>query len=80
MRVLCVAPGAIRTAINAEVWESEIGRKDLLDKIPLGRIGEAKDVAALAVVLASGVAAYVTGTSIFIDGGMTDYPSFTSGG
>ena len=63
VRVLCIAPGAIRTPINAAVWTDAAGQKDLLAKIPLGRIGEPEDVARLAVVLASEVSSYVTGTT-----------------
>jgi len=80
VRVLCIAPGAIRTSINAGVWEDPAGAQDLLSKIPLGRVGEPQDVARLAVVLASEVAGYVTATSVFIDGGMTDYADFGHGG
>jgi glucose 1-dehydrogenase len=80
IRVLCISPGAIRTPINASVWQDPEGRKDLLNKIPLGRVGETKDIAALALVLASDHAGYVTGTSVFVDGGMTDYADFAHGG
>jgi glucose 1-dehydrogenase len=80
VRVLSIAPGAIRTAINAEVWKDKAGQQDLISKIALGRVGEAQDVAGMAVVLASDVAGYVTGTSVFVDGGMTDYPTVTHGG
>jgi NAD(P)-dependent dehydrogenase (short-subunit alcohol dehydrogenase family) len=80
VRVLCIAPGAIRTSINAAVWQDPAGIRDLLGKIPLGRVGEPLDVARLAVVLASEVAGYVTATSIFVDGGMSDYPDFSHGG
>jgi NAD(P)-dependent dehydrogenase (short-subunit alcohol dehydrogenase family) len=80
VRVLCIAPGAIRTAINADVWKDAAGAQDLLSKIALRRVGETQDIAGMAVVLASDVAAYVTGTSVFIDGGMTDYPAFVHGG
>ncbi|AOR80724.1 glucose 1-dehydrogenase (plasmid) [Novosphingobium resinovorum] len=80
VRVLCIAPGAIRTPINKAVWSDPETYKDLLTKIPLGRIGEAEDIARMAVVLASDVAGYITGTTVFVDGGMTDYPSFAHGG
>lgn len=80
VRVLCIAPGAIRTPINRAVWDDPEGYKDLLTKIPLGRIGEPEDIARMAVVLASDIAAYVTATTVFVDGGMTDYPSFAHGG
>lgn len=80
VRVLYVAPGAIRTPINQAVWQDAEGYRDLLTKIPLGRIGEPEDVANIAVMLASDAASYITGTTIFVDGGMTDYPSFAHGG
>jgi len=80
VRVLCIAPGAIRTAINADVWKDPAGAQDLLSKIALQRVGEAQDIAGMAVMLASDAASYVTGTSVFVDGGMTDYPAFAHGG
>jgi NAD(P)-dependent dehydrogenase (short-subunit alcohol dehydrogenase family) len=80
VRVVSIAPGAIRTSINAAVWKTPAGQADLLTKIALGRVGEPEDVARLAVVLASDIASYVTGTTVFVDGGMTDYPAFEHGG
>jgi glucose 1-dehydrogenase len=80
VRVLSIAPGAIRTAINESVWSDPEGLKDLLTKIPLGRMGTPQDVAGMAVVLASDVGGYVTGTTVFVDGGMSDYPEFAHGG
>jgi len=80
VRVLCIAPGAIRTPINTGVWQDPAGLQDLLGKIAMGRVGEPEDIAGMAVVLASPVAGYVTGTSVFIDGGMTDFPAFRHGG
>jgi glucose 1-dehydrogenase len=80
VRVLALAPGAIRTPINRDVWSDPNNLKDLLEKIPLARIGEPEDVARMAVLLASDAASYVTGTTVFVDGGMTDYPSFAHGG
>jgi NAD(P)-dependent dehydrogenase (short-subunit alcohol dehydrogenase family) len=80
VRVLSIAPGAIATPINANVWENPAGLKDLLTKIPLGRIGKPEDIAGMAVVLASDAASYVTATTVFVDGGMTDYPGFMHGG
>jgi NAD(P)-dependent dehydrogenase (short-subunit alcohol dehydrogenase family) len=78
--VLAVAPGAIKTPINRAVWSDPTGLKDLLEKIPLGRVGEPEDVARMVVVLVSDAASYVTGRTIYVDGGMTDYPSFAHGG
>lgn len=80
VRVLAVAPGAIKTPINRSVWSDPGQLKDLLTKIPLNRVGEAEEVAGLVAVLASDVGSYVTGTTIFVDGGMTDYPEFAKGG
>ena len=80
VRVLAIAPGAIKTAINKSVWSDPEGLEDLLTKIPLGRMGTPEDIAGMAVVLASDVGSYVTGTTIFVDGGMTDYPEFAHGG
>jgi glucose 1-dehydrogenase len=80
VRVLSIAPGAIKTAINESVWSDAEGQKDLLTKIPLGRMGTPQDVAGMAVVLASDIGGYVTGTTLFVDGGMSDYPEFAQGG
>jgi NAD(P)-dependent dehydrogenase (short-subunit alcohol dehydrogenase family) len=80
VRVLCIAPGAIKTPINREVWSDPAGLRDLLTKIPMGRIGTPEEVANLAVMLASDRAGYVTGTTVFVDGGMTNYPDFAHGG
>lgn len=80
IRVNSIAPGAIKTDINKEVWSDPKQRKGLLDLIPYGRIGEPEDIGKAAVWLASDEADYVTGATIYIDGGMTLYPSFSSGG
>jgi NAD(P)-dependent dehydrogenase (short-subunit alcohol dehydrogenase family) len=80
VRVLSVAPGAVRTSINRSVWSDPQSLQDLLEKIPLDRIGEPDEIAGMVVVLVSEVASYVTGRTIFVDGGMTDYPDFAHGG
>jgi glucose 1-dehydrogenase len=80
VRVLAVAPGAIKTPINQSVWSDPKSLEDLLEKIPLNRIGETEEVARMVVVLVSDVASYVTGRTVFVDGGMTDYPDFAHGG
>lgn len=80
VRVLAVAPGAIRTPINESVWEDPRARTDLLRKIPMGRLGRPEEIARLVVVLASDVASYLTGTTLFVDGGMTLYADFAHGG
>jgi NAD(P)-dependent dehydrogenase (short-subunit alcohol dehydrogenase family) len=80
VRVLAVGPGAIKTPINQSVWSDPKSLQNLLDKIPLKRIGEPQEIARMVVVLVSDVASYVTGRTIFVDGGMTDYPDFAHGG
>jgi len=80
VRVLAVGPGAIQTPINHNVWGDPAGLKDLLDKIPYGRLGTPEEIGRLVAVLASDDASYVTGTTVFADGGMTLYPSFRHGG
>ncbi|WP_136524107.1 SDR family oxidoreductase [Geomonas ferrireducens] len=80
VRVLAVAPGAIKTPINRAVWSDAGSLQDLVEKIPLKRIGAPEEVARMVVVLASDIASYVTGRTIFVDGGMTDYPDFAHGG
>jgi NAD(P)-dependent dehydrogenase (short-subunit alcohol dehydrogenase family) len=80
VRVLSVAPGAIKTAINRTVWSDPGNLQDLIKKIPMGRIGTPEEVARMVVVLVSDIASYVTGRTIFVDGGMTDYPDFAQGG
>ena len=80
VRVLAVGPGAIKTPINRSVWSNPKRMKDLLEKIPLKRIGEPDEIARMVVVLVSDAASYVTGRTIFVDGGMTDYPDFSHGG
>jgi len=80
VRVLAIGPGAIKTSINQSVWSDPKSLQDLLEKIPLKRIGEPEEIARMVVVLASEVASYVTGRTIFVDGGMTDYPDFAHGG
>lgn len=80
VRVLCLAPGAIQTPINQAVWSDPEGCEDLLGKIPMARIGQPEDVAGVAVFLASDLAAYMTGTTVYVDGGMTNYPGFAHGG
>ena len=80
IRVNAIAPGAIKTAINREAWEDEKARKELLQLIPYGRVGETEDVAEAAIWLASDASDYVVGTTLFVDGGMMLYPAFREGG
>lgn len=80
IRVNGIAPGAIKTPINRSAWETPDALNKLLTLIPYGRIGEADDVARAAVWLASDDSDYVVGTTLFVDGGMTLYPGFATGG
>jgi glucose 1-dehydrogenase len=80
IRVNSISPGAIRTPINRPAWETPEAYAQLLKLIPYKRIGEPEDVARAAVWLASDEADYITGTSLYVDGGMTLYPGFEAGG
>lgn len=80
IRVNSISPGAIKTPINELAWRTPEAEKKLLELIPYGRVGEVEDVARAAVWLASDESDYVTGTSLFVDGGMTLYPGFDDNG
>ena len=80
IRVNAISPGAIRTPINTAAWETPEAYADLMRLVPYKRIGEAEDIARAAVWLASDEADYVTGATLYIDGGMTLYPGFATGG
>lgn len=80
IRVNSITPGAIRTPINTPAWNTPEAYNELMKLIPVKRIGEVEDVAHAAVWLASDESDYVHGVSIVIDGGMTLYPGFESGG
>lgn len=80
IRVNGIAPGAIKTNINREAWETSTAASALLKLIPYGRIGEPEDIAKAAVWLASDDSDYVQGTTIFVDGGMCLFPGFATGG
>lgn len=80
IRINSIAPGAIRTRINHEAWDTPEAAQKLLELIPYGRIGEAADVGKAAVFLASDDSDYITGTTLFVDGGMTLYPGFADNG
>jgi glucose 1-dehydrogenase len=80
IRVNAIAPGAVRTDINTAAWDTDTAMQSLLKLIPYGRIGEPDDIGKAAVWLASDDSDYVTGATLFVDGGMTLYPQFASGG
>nr|WP_308434394.1 SDR family oxidoreductase [Streptomyces anandii] len=80
IRVNAIAPGAIRTPINRDAWQTPDAEKDLLRLIPYERVGDPEDIAHAAVALASDLMDYVVGTTLFVDGGMTLFPGFATGG
>jgi glucose 1-dehydrogenase len=80
IRVNCIGPGAIRTPINTVAWNTPEAYADLMQLVPYQRIGEPDDIAQAAVWLASDSSDYVTGVTLFVDGGMTLYPGFATGG
>lgn len=80
IRVNAIAPGAIRTHINKEAWDTPEALQSLQTLIPYGRIGEPDDIARAVAWLASDDADYLVGTTLFIDGGMTLFPGFATGG
>ncbi|MEO3404858.1 SDR family oxidoreductase [Mucilaginibacter sp. CAU 1740] len=80
IRVNGIGPGAIQTPINKEAWDTPEALDKLLTLIPYNRIGQPEDIGKLAVWLASDESDYITGTTIFSDGGMTLYPGFADNG
>ncbi len=80
IRVNAIGPGAIKTPINRTAWETPAAEAALLTLIPYNRVGLPDDIAKAAVWLASDESDYVTGTTLFVDGGMTLYPGFATGG
>ncbi|MGW6731444.1 SDR family oxidoreductase [Streptomyces sp. NPDC055013] len=80
IRVNAIAPGAIATPINRGAWETQAARDDLLKLIPYDRVGDPDDIAHAAVGLASDLMDYVVGATLYVDGGMTLFPGFATGG
>jgi glucose 1-dehydrogenase len=80
IRVNSISPGAVRTPINTAAWSTPEAYESLMKLVPYKRIGEAEDIGRAAVWLASDLSDYVNGTSLYVDGGMTLYPEFASGG
>ena len=80
IRVNSIGPGAIQTPINRSAWETPEALEKLLTLIPYGRIGQTSDIGQLAAWLASDESDYITGTTVFMDGGMTLYPGFSTNG
>jgi glucose 1-dehydrogenase len=80
IRVNAVAPGAIRTPINRSAWDTPEAEADLLRLVPYKRVGDPDDIANAVTLLASDLLDYVVGTTIYVDGGMTLFPGFATGG
>lgn len=80
IRINSIGPGAIQTPINRSAWETPYAKAKLLNLIPYNRIGVVEDIGKAAVWLASDESDYVTGTTLYVDGGMTLYPGFATGG
>jgi glucose 1-dehydrogenase len=80
IRINSIGPGAIKTRINTEAWETEEAAQKLLTLIPYNRIGEPKDIGEAAAWLASDESDYVHGITLFVDGGMTLFPGFAANG
>ena len=80
IRINSICPGAIQTPINRSAWETPEALESLLTLIPYKRIGQPEDIGNAAVWLASDDSDYVNGISLFVDGGMTLYPGFTTNG
>ena len=80
IRVNSIGPGAIKTPINTQAWATPAAEHELLKLIPYNRVGEPSDIGKVCVWLASDQSDYITGQTIFVDGGMTLYPGFATGG
>ncbi len=80
IRINSIGPGAIKTPINHVAWDTPEAEAKLLELIPYGRVGIVDDIGAAAVWLASDDSDYVTGITLFVDGGMTLYPGFSTNG
>ena len=80
IRVNSIGPGAIKTPINHAAWATPAAEQKLLELIPYNRVGVVEDIGAAAVWLASDDSDYVTGQTLFVDGGMTLYPGFSTNG
>ncbi|MFF1834051.1 SDR family oxidoreductase [Streptomyces sp. NPDC058231] len=80
IRVNAIAPGAIRTPINKDAWDTPEAETALLRLIPYGRVGDPEDIADAVVAMASDLLDYVVGATLYVDGGMTLFPGFATGG
>ncbi len=71
IRINGIAPGAINTSMNKDIMEDPQKKKQEEEKIPMRRIGEPEEIAKVAFFLASTDASYITGTTVYVDGGLT---------
>ena len=78
IRVNGIGPGATVTPINRAWIDDPVKRAQVEEHIPMRRAGEADEMAGVACFLASDMAAYITGQTIFVDGGLTLFPSFAT--
>jgi NAD(P)-dependent dehydrogenase (short-subunit alcohol dehydrogenase family) len=69
IRVNAIGPGSINTAMLAQVMSDDSVRRRILSRTPLGRVGETAEIAEIALFLASPAASYITGQTIYADGG-----------
>jgi glucose 1-dehydrogenase len=76
VRVNVISPGVINTPVNRMAWKSPEKEAGLLELIPYGRLGQCGDVARIAVWMPSDDSDYVTGTTLYVDGGMTLHPGW----
>jgi glucose 1-dehydrogenase len=80
IRVNGIAPGAIATPINRSAWETPEAEEALLKLIPYDRVGVPDDIGRAAVFLSSDASDYVVGSTLFVDGAMCTFESFSTGG
>jgi glucose 1-dehydrogenase len=80
IRINSIGPGAIKTPINHAAWATPAAEKTLLELIPYNRVGVVEDIGSAAVWLCSDDSDYVNGITLFVDGGMTLYPGFSTNG
>ena len=69
--VNAICPGPFATDMNLQLLNDPVKYKAFVEKIPMGRWGELHEIAGAALFLASDAASYVTGTTLFVDGGWT---------
>ncbi len=78
IRINAIGPGTVNTPIN-QAWKEDPEKREIVRQhIPMGRIAEPEEIAAVAAFLSSDEAAYITGQTLYVDGGLTLYPDFRS--